>query len=93
MQCEMPMVLTAQKTVEVPQLQFINKVVDSPVVAQRQISWSRLCSRTPWKIPQLQVLDKVVDLPVLAQRQIPMVQNVQQNRVEDSTGAGRGQGC
>ena len=54
------MVLTAQKTVEVPQLQFI---------------------------------DKVVDIPVLAQRQIPMVQAVQQNRVEDSTVAGLGQGC
>merc|ERR1712012_1319198 len=56
------MVQTVQKTVEVPQLQFIDKVVDIPVVAQRQIPMVQTVQKTI-EIPQLQYVDKVVDVP------------------------------
>ena len=49
---------------DVPPSQFTDKVIDKPVVAQRQI-------------PQLQTVDKVDEMPVRVQRQIPMVQAVQ----------------
>ena len=57
--------------VEVPEiplvarLQFTDKVVDIPVVAQRQIHANRNVQKTI-EIPQLQDADKVVDVPVLS---------------------------
>ena len=53
--------LDAQTTVEVPQLQFLAKVV--LVVVQRQVLWSKQC-RTLCGSSQLQFLDKVNDVPV-----------------------------
>ena len=53
--------LDAQTTVEVPQLQFLAKVV--LVVVQRQVLWSKQC-RTMFGSSQLQFLDKVNDVPV-----------------------------
>ena len=47
MQSEMPMVLIAQKIVEVPQLQIIDKVVDIPVDAQRQVSMVQTVQQNP----------------------------------------------
>merc|ERR1719284_1005822 len=70
------MVQTVQKTVEVPQLQFIDKVVDIPVVAQRQIPMVQTVQKTI-EIPQLQYVDKVVDVPVVQVVQVPQVQVVE----------------
>ena len=52
-----------QKTAEVPPLQFTDKVVDIPVVAQRQI-------------PKLQCTDQVVDVPAVLVVLVPQVQVV-----------------
>ena len=56
--------------VEVPPLQFTDKVVDIPVVALREIS-------------QLQYVDQVVDVPVVVVTQVPQV-HVEMKTVETS---------
>ena len=69
------MIQTVQ-TMEVPPLQFIDKVVDTPVVAQRQIYMDR--SVQTIEIPQLQHTDQVVDVPVVLVAQVPEVRVVEQ---------------
>ena len=54
------MVLTAQKTVEVPKLQF----VDMPVVVQQQVPMV-VTMQKPVVIPQVRFLDKVVHVTVV----------------------------
>ena len=57
---------------EIPELQFTDKVLDIPVVAQRQIRMNQEVQKTI-EIPQLQVADKVVDVPVLSVVRAPLV--------------------
>ena len=52
-----------EKTFEIPELQFSDKV-DIPVVTQRQIRMNPDVQKT-MEIPQLQHADKVVDVPVV----------------------------
>ena len=52
------------KHVEIPELEFTDKVVDNPVVAQRQISMETV--QKSMEIPQLQITDKVIDVPVVS---------------------------
>ena len=65
--------LQIQETVEVPQVQFIDKAVDVPVVIQRQVPTVQKMQKTA-EVPQVQFIDKVVDVPVIMQRQFPAVQ-------------------
>ena len=51
-----------QRMVETPQLQFIDNVVDVPVVAQRQIPIDQIVQKTV-EIPQLDVVGKIVETP------------------------------
>ena len=51
-----------QKTVEVPQLQFLGYVLDFPVVAQRRIPLVLSVLKTI-EILQLLYIDNVVDVP------------------------------
>ena len=60
------------KHIDVPLLQFINKVVDAPVVAQRQVHVNQNVQKTT-EIPQLQCTDDVVDVPVVSVVQAPLV--------------------
>ena len=53
---------TMQKTVEVPQIQFIDRAVDVPVVMQRQVPIVQKVPKTV-EVPQAQSTDKVVDVP------------------------------
>ena len=64
--------LHALKTVDVPQLQFIVKVANIPVVAQRQISTVQTFQRT-MEIPVLQYIDKMVDVLVVQASQVQVV--------------------
>ena len=64
------------KHVEVPQVQFLTKVDDMPVVVQRQVSTDQTVRKTV-EVPPLPFINKVVDNPVVAQRQISMVQTIQ----------------
>ena len=69
-----------QKTVEVPQVQYIDKSVDVPVVMQGQVLISQTVQKTV-KVPQVQFLDRVVDVPVVAQRQMPQERIVEETRI------------
>ena len=67
--------VVAQKTAEAPQLQFVDEVVDFPVVAQRQIPMV-LAVQMTIEIPPLQLIDKVADVLVVHVVQVPQVQVV-----------------
>ena len=71
-QRQIPVAQTMQETLEVPLLQFTDKVVDNPVVAQKQISMETV--QKSIEISQLQYCDEVVDIPaVLVVEQVPHV--------------------
>ena len=65
---EIPVLQIVEKTVETPEilLQFTEVVVDTPVVAQRQIPIVVQTVQTSMEIPQLQITDKVIDVPVVS---------------------------
>ena len=67
--------VVAQKTVEAPQLQFVDEVVVFPVVAQRQFPMV-LSVQTTIAVPQLQLIDKVADVLRVHVVQVPQVQVV-----------------
>ena len=67
--------------VETPLLQFTDKVVDIPVVAQRQIRMNRKVEKII-EIPQLRQTDQMVDVPVVVVAQVPQVRVVQVPRVQ-----------
>ena len=58
-QCQVRVIQKMQKTVEVRQVQFIDKVVDVPV------AW-------PTPVPLVQYIDRIVDVPVVKQHQVPI---------------------
>ena len=60
------MVLSAEKTVEVSKLQFINM----PVVVQQQVPMVETVEK-PVVIPQVRFLWKVVDMPVVFNDKCP----------------------
>ena len=57
---------------QTPQVQFLNKVVDMPVVVRRQVRMLQTVLQTVEE-QQLQFIDQVIELPVMTQRQIPTV--------------------
>ena len=59
-----------QKTLEVPQLQFSDKVADMPVVVLKTLL-------TPVEIPQVQFLDKVEVCPLLLMKPLKPVETAQ----------------
>ena len=59
--------MKVQKTMEVPQVQYINKIVDVPVVAQRHVSTIQIVQRTV-EVPHVQFLDRAADVSVVMQR-------------------------
>ena len=63
---------------EVPQLQFIVKVVNIPVVAQSQIAMVQTVQKAK-EIHQLQFINKVVDAPVVLVVEVPQVQFVEKS--------------
>ena len=64
------------KHVEIPELQFLDKVEEIPVVAQRQIPIVVQTVQKTIEIPQLQCIDDVIDVPVVLVTQVPQVQVV-----------------
>ena len=65
-----------QETVEVPQMQLIDKAVDVPVVMRRQVPIVQKVQRTV-EVPQARFIEQVVDVPVGIPRQVSAVQVVQ----------------
>ena len=84
------LIATAQKTGEVPQAQFLDRVDNVPVSVQRQTSMIKKARKTV-QTPQIQFVDRVVDVPTIAQRQVPSAQTVQKTVVV-SHGAANQQG-
>ena len=74
---DMPVVVQrqVQETVEVPQLQFIDKAVDVPVVVQRQVPIVQKVQKTV-EVPQAQSTNKMMNAPVIMDRQVPAIQVV-----------------
>ena len=64
------------KHIKIPQVQFLTKVDDMPVVVQRQVSTAQTVQKA-LEVPPLQFTDKVNDIPVEAQRQISRVRTIQ----------------
>ena len=62
-QRQVPAIRSVQKTVEVPRVQYIDKVADIPVDVQRR--WST--------VQAAQHIDEVVDVPALTQSEVPTV--------------------
>ena len=59
-----------QKTVEVPQMMYIDEIIDEPIVAQRQVPTAQTVRKT--EVGSLvQLLDRVLDVPDVMRRQVP----------------------
>ena len=75
------------KRIEIPPRQFMDKAIDTPVVAQRQVPQVYVVKKTvedpQFEIVQKTVADKVVDVPVVLVVQAPQVQ-VSEKTVEIS---------
>ena len=67
---------STNQTLEVPQAQSTDNVVDIPVHMQRQVPAVQVVRKTV-EDPQTQFIDGVVDTPVVQQRQVPTVQTAQ----------------
>ena len=73
----------AQKTVEVPQVQYTDETIDVPVGVQRQVPTSQSIQKTV-EVPQVQFLDRVPDVPVATQLvEVPKI--VSQDRIPQRT--------
>ena len=59
--CEVPMIQTEQKTIDVPQLQFLTKVDDTLVALQRQTSMVQKIQ----DVPQLQIVEQTVETQMI----------------------------
>ena len=71
------------KHVEIPELQFLDKVEEIPVVAQRQIPIVVQTVEKTIEIPQLQCIDEGIDVPIVLVVPVPQVQ-VSEKTVEIS---------
>ena len=61
---------------EVPQVVYIDKAVDVPMVSERQAPMIQKVLKTV-EGPQVQYSDRIVDLPVVTQCRVPTIQLVQ----------------
>ena len=73
-QRQIPIDQTVQKTVETPQLQRTNRVIDGPVVQVEHLPQSQVAEETI-EIPQLDAVEKIVETPEIQDR-------IQQRNVE-----------
>ena len=79
---DMPVVMQrqVQKTVEVPQIQFIDEAVDVPVIVRRQVPIVQKMQKTV-EASQVQSTDRVMNALVIMQRHVPAVQVAQKSIV------------
>ena len=67
LQRQTPMIQEVLKTVEFPQVQYVDEIVDVLVVAQSQVPTVQAVQKAV-EVPQFQFRDQVVDVPVVIQR-------------------------
>ena len=65
-----PIAQTVEKTLDVPQVQYADKIVGVPVVTQRRVPTIQTAQGTV-EVPQVQFLDRMVGVLVVTQRQAP----------------------
>ena len=70
LQRQVPMSLRVQKTVEVPQVRYIDEIVDEPVVVQGQVPTTQTVQKTV-EASRVQFPDRVADVLVVSRRQVP----------------------
>ena len=61
-----------QETVEVPQVQNIDKSVDVPIALRHRVLTGQTV-QTTIGVPHVQFFDRVVGIPVMMQRQAPFL--------------------
>ena len=64
------------KTVEVPQVHFIDEVMEMSTVSQRQVPVIQKVLKIV-EVPRVQSIGEIVDVLVVAQRQVPFVTTAQ----------------
>ena len=65
---QVPLIQRVQKMGEVPQVQFIDKVIDILVIKERRMSMMNQVQKTV-ELPRVQFLDRLVDEPVVKRRE------------------------
>ena len=70
LQRQAPMIQKVLKTVEFPQVQYVDEIVDEPVVMQGQVPTTQTVPKTV-EASQAQFPDRVADVPVVSRRHVP----------------------
>ena len=71
-QCANPIVQTMEKTVEVPQVQYTDRIVGVPVTAQR-------------RVPTIQTAQRTVEMPPMTEEVVGVPKIVSQDRIPQRT--------
>ena len=71
-QRHIPIDRTVQKTIETPQLQRIDRVIDGLVVQVEHVPQAHVAEKTV-EIPQLDVVEKIVETPEIQQRSVEQI--------------------
>ena len=69
LQKQEPVINEMRKTVEVPQVQYVDEIINEPLVAQRQVPTLQAVENTE-AVPQAQFLDRVMGVPVATRAQV-----------------------
>ena len=70
LQRQEPVIHEVRKTVEVPQVQYVDEIMDEFILAQRQVTTLQAVRNTE-EVPRVQFLDRVMGVPVATQTQTP----------------------
>ena len=70
LQRQAPMIQKVLKTVEFPQVQYVDEIVDEPVVMQDQVPTTQIVEKIV-EASQVQFPDRVADVPVVSRRHVP----------------------
>ena len=68
----MPVIQEIQKIVELPQILFMDEIVEMPVVMDGKCVRQTL--KNTWMLPQNLYTDKIFGVPVAMQHQVPQIQ-------------------
>merc|ERR1719221_1558879 len=91
-QRHVPSIQKVQKTVEVPQVQYIDRVVDVPVMKQRHVPSVQRVQKPvmrqrhvpsiqkvqkPVAVPVIETIEKIIDVPVIKHVEVPQIQTIE----------------
>merc|ERR1711953_647850 len=73
---QVPMISKVQKTVEVPQVEFVDNHVHVPVHKHRHVPMVSVVQKQV-EVPVIETVEKVVDVPVVKQMEVPQVHTIE----------------